>query len=105
MNVTLNTAITGVRAALTGQDVTANNIANLNTPGFEKVAANQTDMAPQGTRIAALTRTPNPDRANSNTDLAEEVGEIKQNKAALQADLRVIKAQDRLIKDTIDLLA
>lgn len=105
MRISLNTAISGVKAALTRQEVSANNVANMNTPGFEQKNAIQTDMKPQGTRIAAVTRTPNPDRATSNTDLAKEAVEIRQNKIEVEADARVIKVQDRMIKDTIDLFA
>jgi flagellar hook protein FlgE len=105
MGISFNASVSGVSAAFFRQDVSANNISNINTPGFEQSTAYQTDMAPQGTRISSLARTPNPDRATSNTDLAKEVGELKTNKAALQADLRVMKVQNSMLKSVLDIFA
>ena len=105
MGISLDASTSGINAALLRQDVSANNIANVNTQGYEQITAYQTDTAPAGTRISHLSRTPNSPDMPSNTDLAKEVGEEKNNKAALQADARVIKVKDSMLKSVLDIFA
>lgn len=47
-------SISGVTAALRRQDVTANNLANLVTPGFKSQRVHQADVAPGGTQVAGV---------------------------------------------------
>jgi flagellar hook protein FlgE len=105
MSDSLGASISGIQAAISRHDVTANNVANVNTPGYERITAYQTDVAPQGTRISHLARTPNANPATSNTDLALSAQEQKENKASLQANASVIKTKDRMIGDLLDIVA
>jgi flagellar hook protein FlgE len=105
MAISFEAPISGVQAATLRQDVTANNVANLNTQGFEQSTAYQTEMQPQGTRISNLVRTPNNETAPSNTDLVKEIKEQKINKAAFQADVNVIKVKDRMMGTLLDMFA
>jgi flagellar hook protein FlgE len=105
MAISFDASVSGVSAAMFRQGVSAHNIANINTPGYGPFTAYQTDMAPQGTRISNLARTPSPDSSISGTDLAREVVEQKTDKAALQADLKVIKVKDRMLQSVLDIFA
>jgi flagellar hook protein FlgE len=105
MAISFDAPISGMQAAMLRQDVTANDVANINTPGYEQTTPYQTEMSPQGTRISHLVRTPNNDKANSNTDLVEETKEQIINKAAFQADINVIKAKDRMTGTLLDMFA
>ena len=105
MSISFDASISGMQAATVRQDVTANNVANVNTRGFEQTTAYQTDMLPQGTRISNLVKTPNNPAGDSNTDLVKEVKEQKINKAAFQADLNVIKVKDRMMGTLLDMFA
>jgi flagellar hook protein FlgE len=97
MAISFDASVSGMQAATLRQDVTANNVANINTQGF--------DMLPQGTRVSHLVKTPNTPSGDSNTDLVKEVKEQKINKAAFQADLNVIKVQDRMMGTLLDMFA
>jgi flagellar hook protein FlgE len=105
MAISFDAPLSGMQAAITRQDVTANDVANVNTTGYEQTTPYQTELTPQGTRISRLARTPNSPEAPSNTDLVEETREQKINKAAFQADIAVIKAQDRMTGNLLDLFA
>ena len=99
-------SVSGVKAAFFRQEVTANDVANVNTIGYRQITPYQTEAAPQGgTRVSHLTRTPNGASMPSTTDLAEETKEQIENKGALQANLGVIKAKDKMLGDLLDMLA
>jgi len=55
MEISLNTAVSGMQVSLTRQDVTANNIANVQTQGYSQLNAQQTSVQPMGVRISAIT--------------------------------------------------
>jgi flagellar hook protein FlgE len=105
MNISLNTAAQGMQVPLMRQDVTANNIANVNTSGYEQMTARQTDVAPAGARISTITRTPNPNPDLSGTDLAGQTTNMMVDKNIFTANAKVFKAQDKMIGEAIDLLA
>jgi len=105
MAISFDAPLSGMKTALLRQDVTAHDVANVNTPGFEQTTPYQTDMAPQGTRVSHLVRTPNSSKEPSNTDLAEEAKEQTINKAALQANVNVIKAKDKMMGNLLDMFA
>jgi flagellar basal body rod protein FlgC len=62
-------------------------------------------MSPQGVQISGLRQTPNPDPANSNTDLNKEMINQVQNKNELAADVSVLKTQDKMIGALLDIVA
>jgi flagellar hook protein FlgE len=103
--VSFTAPISGAQAAITRHDITAQNVANINTPGFEAYVPHQTDMMPEGTRIASVTRTPNYTPQTSNTDLVEETKEQIVNKGSLSANLKVLKTKDQMLGEVIDLIA
>ncbi|MBN1308413.1 MAG: hypothetical protein JXA18_10880 [Chitinispirillaceae bacterium] len=105
MNISSSAAISGVQTALFRHDVSANDVANSATPGYEQVTPQQVAMHPAGARVAHLARTPNDSVELSNTDLATEAIEQKENRVTLSANLSVIKAQDRMNGEILDLFA
>lgn len=105
MDITLNTATSGMRTATTRQGVTANNIANVETPGYRQMNARQSEMTPAGTQISAITRTPNPNASASGTDLAQQMVDLKLNNYDFTANTKVFKVQDSMIGEAIDLIA
>lgn len=105
MNISSAAAVSGVQTSLLRNDVSANDIANINTPGYAQATVQQTDVLPAGTRAAAIMKTPNDSAMFSNTDPATEMVEQNTNKNTLSASLAVLKAQDKMTKEVIDLLA
>lgn len=84
-------------------DVSANNIANVNTPGFE-----QSDLVQVSGNAGAVSgtirRIPNPDSTSSGTDLAKEMGgEMTMAKTGYSANLKVIKTQDEMLGNLLDI--
>ena len=105
MNISGSAALSGSQASLLRQDVSAHDIANINTPGFQQVTPHQVEILPAGTRVSHFARTPNDSVTLSNTDLATEMVEQKVNSTTLSANLATIKAQDKMTGEIIDLLA
>jgi flagellar hook protein FlgE len=94
-----------MQVSLTQQNVTANNIANVQTNGFSQLNAQQASVQPMGVRVTAITPTPNPNPNVSGTDLAQQMGNLVSNKGDLEANAKVFKVQNQMLGDVIDLIA
>ena len=105
MNSAVTAALSGVQASQLRTDAAAHDLANVNTPGFEESSVIQADMQPSGTRVAAINRTPNDSVTLSNTDIATEMVELNNSKNTQGANLAVIKAQNQMTGEVIDLMA
>jgi len=105
MDITLNTAVSGMQVSQARLNVTAHNIANVNTAGFQEMTAQQTEDSPSGVRISGYTRTPNPDASNSGTDLATQMTNLDIDKSSFTADTKVFKVQNEMIGTVIDMVA
>ena len=92
-------ALSGMNAAQTGLQVTAHNIANLNTEGFRRQQVLQSSVAPAGVSTT-LTRSAQPGESMI-TDL---VG-LLQSKNAFLANLAVFRHQDDAIGSLLDAVA
>ena len=104
MDVSFAAPLSGMQASSFRLDVTANNVANVNTPGFSESRVVQTDIAPQGVRIAALSSVPNADRTTSNTDLAEQMVALKTDSDSFTANAKVFKVKDRMLGTLLDMM-
>jgi flagellar basal-body rod protein FlgC len=83
--------------------VSAHDVANVNTPGFEQSDLIQVERSP-GTAAGAIRRTANPDPNSSGTDLAKEFGgEMSEAQSGYTANLKVIKVQDEMLGSLMDL--
>ena len=105
MSISFAAPLSGMQVSQYRVDVTAHNVANLNTPGFSEYQTVQTDVSPQGVRVAALNRVPNPDKTTSNTDLAEQMVALKTDKDSFSADAKVIKVKDQMLGTLLDMVA
>ncbi|MDD5672842.1 MAG: flagellar basal body protein [Chitinivibrionales bacterium] len=105
MELSLSSALSGLQTTQTRQDATAYNVANVNSQGFSRVAAQIAEMPSGGARIAGLNRIPNADPTTSNTDLAQTTGEQIENKTAYGANLAVMKVQNNMLGALLDLNA
>lgn len=105
MQVTFNTATSGIKTVITREDVSANNVANIDTRGFSQTDALQTEMSPAGVRISGLRRPLNTDSENSNTDLNKEMVNQVINKNELAANVKVIRTQDKMMGALLDIIA
>ena len=103
MNISFPVSASGLQAASLRHDVTANNVANVNTDGFESSSIVFKDNNP-GTSAAAIRRKPNISPNNtSNTDLSKEMPDMSISKTAYGANAAVIKTQSEMTGEILDL--
>ncbi|MGE4159492.1 MAG: flagellar basal body rod protein FlgC [Planctomycetota bacterium] len=114
MNPALSTAVSGLMTQQTRLDVHAHNIANANTPGFKASRLSQSEVAGGGTQVASITRDASPGpledvdgayEESSNTDLASEMVGLITAQRGFEANLPVIRTQDKMIGSLLDILA
>lgn len=125
----IDTNVSALNALSTQMAVSANNVANVNTNGFQasradletghgdqgvQVAAIQKDTSP-GPAVPSLERTQNPDTGQvqtswqyvegSNTDLAREFVNMTAAQNAYEANAVAIRTQDEMAGAVLDILA
>ena len=119
MSLDMDTSLSALQAVGTAQQITANNVANVNTDGFK---ASRTEYssgpADQGVE-AVVSRTTSPGPAvvtdwsagasgmaeGSNTDVPREMVSLMQHEDAYAANAAVIRTQDEMSGTVIDLMA
>jgi flagellar hook protein FlgE len=105
MNISLSAGLSGIQAASFKESVSADNIANSTTDGFEKYNVSQAESTNMsGVKISSISRTPN-NGVESNTDLATEMVNQISNKNEFSGDLSVIKTQDKMTGALLDIMA
>lgn len=97
-------SVSGIQAAVQRFDVSAHNVANVNTRGYGAYSMVQTDSVPSGTRIADTRRDSN-SGGPSNTDLAAEAGRRTTSRHAVSANAAVIRKMDEMLGALLDLTA
>ncbi|HON11755.1 MAG TPA: flagellar basal body protein [Chitinispirillaceae bacterium] len=97
MTESLGSALSGLSAAAVSQNITANNIANVSTPGYKDKRAIQTESPVSGVRVSAV-------QSTDRQDLAGNLVNLSINKTAYSANLKTIKAQDGMLGTLIDLI-
>jgi len=114
MTAVLNAALSALDAYGKKLDVTANNIANLNTDGFKKSRAIFEEADSSGV-IVSISKVNSPGapipseegtgkiRESSNVDLGEEIVNLKTTKHGYQANLKVVKAEDEMLGSLFDI--
>jgi flagellar hook protein FlgE len=115
MTAALNTALSALDAYGKKLDVTANNIANLNTDGFKKSRAILEEADSSGV-VVSISKVNTPGapvpsedgtgklRESSNVDLAEEIVNLQTTKHGYQANLKTLKAEDEMLGSLFDIL-
>jgi flagellar hook protein FlgE len=115
MFLALNAALSALDAYGQKLDVTANNIANMNTDGFKKSRAVLQEADPSGVVVSiGKVNTPGAPilsadgtgevRESSNVDLAEEIVNLQTAKHGFQANLKTLKAEDEMLGSLFDIL-
>ncbi|HJW12663.1 MAG TPA: flagellar basal body protein [Albitalea sp.] len=99
MNSISSIAQSGMNAALVRLDAAANNIANLQTPGYRREQVAQQEQA-QGGVSASIERAPQPGE-----NLAEDIVQQMAASYAFKANLRTIQTQDVMMGALLDLRA
>jgi flagellar basal-body rod protein FlgC len=99
MNISSSAPLSGVKASTIRQDVTAHNIANISTPSFSAKSVVQSELANNsGTAVSSIRDT------GSETDLAQSMVDLNVNKTTYTANLKVLKMQDKMVGELIDLI-
>ena len=107
------TSLSGMLNAIRRTNITANNIANLATPGFKAARADNVELEGGGVRIGTLTHDDSPgppllDPApggpteGSNVDLTTETVNLLLNKRQFEANLNALRAQDEALGHLLD---
>jgi len=116
MSEAINTAFSALRANLRKLDVTADNIANVNTHDFKKTRASFEETAPAGVKVT-LSRVETPGaplppgeipgerHEMSNVSLEEELVELITTQHAFAADVKTIRADDEMQGALLDIIA
>ncbi len=103
----LSIALSGINASRNRTATAANNLANVNTQGFQAQRVN-TSTGPNGVgaktdsvSFSTLEGTP----TGSNVNIADELINLRLEDNAVQANVSVAQTGDALTKTAIDLLA
>lgn len=110
----VSSALSAVTAFQKKMDVTANNVANVDTDGFKKSRVNLSEGSHGGVE-ASVQQIDSPgypketirndtieETESSNVDLAEEFTDMIVTKAGYTANLKTIKTQDEILGSLFD---
>jgi flagellar basal-body rod protein FlgC len=97
-------SVSALQASSLRLDISAHDVANINTPGFSQSQPVQTSQKP-GTEISAIQKVKPASPEFSATDLAEETVEQIKSEKDFAANAAVIKTQDKMLSEVINLLA
>ncbi len=108
------TSLSGMLNAIRRTNITANNIANLATPGFKAARADNVELEGGGVRIGAIIQDDSPgapllDAApggpteGSNVDLTTESVNLLLNKRQFEANINALRAQNETLGDLLDI--
>ncbi|GBU26139.1 hypothetical protein R83H12_02831 [Fibrobacteria bacterium R8-3-H12] len=96
-------SVSAMQASSLRIDISAHDVANVNTPGFSQSRPVQTSLNP-GTEISAIQKIKPATPEFSATDLAEEAVEQIKSEKDFAANAAVIKTQDKMYGEAIDLV-
>jgi flagellar basal body rod protein FlgG len=87
-----------MNAAAVSQNVTAHNIANINTEPYAPKQAIQSEVFPVGAKITVR------QGATGTNDLAQQMTDLNTNKNLYSMNAKAIKMQDRMNGELINLV-
>ena len=96
-------SVSALGASSLRMDISAHDVANVNTPGFAQSRPIQTSQKP-GTEISAIQKIESFSPEFSATDLAEETVEQIKSEKDFAANAAVIKTQDKMLGETVNLV-
>lgn len=92
----LSISLSGIQSALRRLDIAANNIANLNTPGYRAQRAEFEAAVTEANARQDAAETP------SNVNLAEEQVNLLTSEVSVRANINAIRAQDEIFRQLLD---
>lgn len=99
MNSISNIASSALRAFSTSQQVTANNVANLNTDGFKASRSTFQENGKAGGVTASASST------GDSVDISREAVNLISNSQGFKANMNVLKAADEMSKQLLNIKA
>ena len=96
MNVSFNSSISGLRAAVTRVDNTAHSVANANTDDFKSQRLLQTEEAKDTVSISAV--------GQNAQDITRDMTGLMSDKNTYNANLKMISMKNSILGETIDLI-
>lgn len=93
-----NIASSALQAFSTSQQITANNIANLNTDGFKASRATFKENGASGVYASAS-------KTEDTVDLSREVTNLISDKQVYKANIKVLQASDEMTKELLNIKA
>ncbi|WP_338670115.1 flagellar basal body rod protein FlgC [Pseudodesulfovibrio methanolicus] len=103
--------ISALSALSTVQEVTANNIANMNTDGFKASAVSlESGPGDQGVDVASITESTTPGSMlhgveTSNTDIGRETVDMITTSRAFEANTTFIRADEEMTGHILNMIA
>ena len=105
MDAVFGISSSALRTTQTRQNVTAHNVANINTDGFSSSRVIQAEQKPAGVSAAAIQKNQNSDpQGQSNTDFAVEATNMIMNKSTYGANSKVLKVQDQMLGELLNIV-
>ena len=99
----LSNANSGIQTSIIRNDISSNDIANVNTTGFEESQPIQSEQKNGGTTLSAINKVDTYEGADSNTDIATEMVEQSNNLDTLKANSAVMRVQNEMLGTVLDL--
>jgi flagellar hook protein FlgE len=99
MDMSINASVSGLNAATIRQNVTAQNVANVNTNPYAPKEALQSEVFPVGTKVSAVR-----ENAVGTNDIAREMVNLNENKNMYSMNAKAFKMQDRMRGEIINLV-
>lgn len=97
------TSISGIKNAFLRQDITANNIANINTKNYKQINVVNESLKSGGVRGRAEVSKAAPTHNGNNVNLVDQVVNQINNVNQERANVNVLKAQNEMIGSLIDI--
>ena len=100
MPLSFNTTRSGLAATTVAQDVTADSIVDMSNPNYKARRVIQSE-APDyaGTYVSSV------HTIDKESDLAENMVDLMKNRNTYSANLKLIRVQDRMLGDLIDIIS
>ena len=101
----INTSLSGIRNAFERQDVTANNIANINTKNYKARDVLNKEVKNGGVEAAIKKSTETPNKNGNNVNLTREIVNQINNINQEKTNINVLKSQNEMFGSLIDIKA
>lgn len=92
-----SSSLSAIAAYGTGLNVTANNIANMNTQGFKPTSAIMNEDVNGGVKVTLS------QSQDAGVDIAKEMVDMIIGKDAIKANIKSLQTEDQMLKSLIDM--